>query len=220
MAEFLSNRVKKKYGSGISTTRYDFLSLDEAEPDLGNPLVGPSSVGAKPYPAGGAYILASFAQTDKSDRYWVPPSALSGLGLGVIPGAFTIRDEGVVVGTANSFTILNFVGDGVSVDSVGPNPEDQTGIATVRVTPVGYGNQTSIQYHGLSGFIEGANTFVFDPISLNVGIGLTNPTSRLHVSGNVKVSGITTSTILSASSISGTNLNVSGNNNYKFILYR
>lgn len=210
MAEFLSNRVKKKYGSGISTTRYDFLSLDEAEPDLGNPLVGPSSVGAKPYPAGGAYILASFAQTDKSDRYWVPPSALSGLGLGVIPGAFTIRDEGVVVGTANSFTILNFVGDGVSVDTVGPNPEDQTGIATIRVTPVGYGNENSIQYHGSSGFIEGASTFVFDPTSLNVGIGLTDPTSRLQVLGNVSISGITTSTILSASAVTSTNLNVSG----------
>lgn len=210
MADFLSNRVKKKYGLGISSTRYDFLSLDQAEPDLGNPLVGPSSIGAKPYPAGGAYILASFAQTDKSDRFWVPPSALSGLGLGVIPGAFTIRDEGVVVGTANSFTILNFVGDGVTIDSVGPNPEDQTGIATIRVTPVGYGIKKSIQYHGNSGFLEGANTFVFDPTNLNVGIGLTNPTSRLDVSGNVKISGITTSTILSSSSLTSTNLNVSG----------
>ncbi len=210
MADFLSNRVKKKYGSGISSTRYDFLSLDQAEPDLGNPLIGPSSIGAKPYPAGGAYILASFAQTDKSDRYWVPPSALSGLGLGVIPGAFTIRDEGIIVGLANSFTVLNFVGDGVSVDSVGINPEDQTGIATIRVAPVGYGNQYSIQYHGSSGFIEGANQFVFDPTSSRVGIGTTLPTSRLDVNGNVKISGITTTTILSSSAVNTTNLSVSG----------
>ena len=39
---FLSNRVRKKNQSGITSDRYQFLGLDQAEPDLGDPLVGTS----------------------------------------------------------------------------------------------------------------------------------------------------------------------------------
>ena len=83
-SEFLSKRVKKVPNTGLSTTRYQFLSLDQAEPDLGDPLVGPSSIGAKgSYPTRDAFILASFGQLDdeNSSRYWLPPGALTGLGL-------------------------------------------------------------------------------------------------------------------------------------------
>lgn len=196
MSEYLSKRVKKKYGTGISTTRWDYLSLDEAEPDLGNPLTGPSSIGARPYPSGGAYILASFAQTDKQDRYWVPPSALSGLGLGVIPGAFTIQDEGVLVGAASSFTTVNFVGPGVTVDSVGPNPEDQTGIATVRIVSFAGGVENNFQYHGPNGALAGAPNFIYDSSNLYIGIGETQPDCELDIDGRLKVSGVSTITSL------------------------
>ena len=46
-SEFLSKRVKKVPVTGLSTTRYQYLALDQAEPDLGDPLVGPSSIGAR-----------------------------------------------------------------------------------------------------------------------------------------------------------------------------
>jgi hypothetical protein len=201
MAEYLSNRVKKKFGTGISSTRYDYLSLDQAEPDLGNPLVGPSSIGAKPYPNGGAYILASFAQTDRSDRYWVPPSALSGLGLGVIPGAFTIRDENVLVGAASSFTTLNFIGPGVSVDFVSNDPEEQTGVATVRITSPAAGTLRNIQYHGSDGQLAGSSNFIFDYSTNRVGIGSTLPGVALDVNGAIKATGVSTITTLFSSSL-------------------
>jgi hypothetical protein len=207
MAEYLSNRVKKKFGTGVSTTRYDYLSLDQAEPDLGNPLVGPSSIGAKPYPNGGAYILASFAQTDKSDRYWVPPSALSGLGLGVIPGAFTIRDENVLVGAASSFTTLNFIGPGVSVDFVSGDPSEQTGVATVRITSPAAGTLRNIQYHGADDQLAGSSNFVFDYSTNRVGIGSTLPGVALDIGqGAIRGTGISTLTTLFSNSVTSNTL--------------
>jgi hypothetical protein len=210
MAEFLSKRVRKKDPLQLNEIRYEFLSLEEAEPDLGNPLVGPSSIGAKPFPDGSAFILASFASSIRADRYWVPPSSLTGLGLGVIPGAFTIRSNNSIVGLANSFTTLNFVGSGISVDQVGINAEDQTGIATVRVVYPGFGDVRSFQYHGDSGFLAGATQFVFNPNGNNVGIGSTLPTSKLDIIGNVKISGISTLNILNVNNILSTSVVNSG----------
>lgn len=207
MAEYLSNRVKKKSGAGISSTRYDYLSLEQAEPDLGNPLVGPSSIGAKPYPNGGAYILASFAQTDRADRYWVPPSALSGLGLGIIPGAFTIRDENVLVGAASSFTTINFIGPGVTVDFVSGDPAEQTGVATVRITSPAAGTLRNIQYHGADGQLAASSNFIFDYSTNRVGIGSTIPGVALDVGqGAIKATGISTLTSLFSNSITSNTL--------------
>jgi hypothetical protein len=210
MSDFLSKRVKKRDPVGLSTTRYEFLSLDEAEPDLGNPLVGPSSIGVKPFPDGSAFILASFASSTRGDRYWVPPSSLTGLGLGVIPGAFTIRSNNSTVGLANSFTTLNFVGSGISVDQVGINAEEQTGIATVRVVYPGFGDVRTFQYHGDSGFLAGATQFVFNPNGNNVGIGSTLPTSKLDIIGNIKISGISTLNVLNVNTILSTSIENSG----------
>ena len=202
MSDYLSRRVRKVYGADLKGNRYDYLSLEQAEPDLGNPLVGPSSIGAKPNPTGNAYILASFATTSKADRYWVPPSELQGLGLGLIPGAFTIRDEGTTVGTANSFTTLNFIGQDVDIDYVGPNPDEQTGIATVRINSRGRGIINAIQYHSSTTLTDGAPDFVYDEGSNFVGIGTTQPVVTLDVRGTASFTGITTI---------GGNLNLSDN---------
>ena len=51
MAKYNSGRERKFNASGLTTDRYQFLGLEQAEPDLGDPLVGVSSVGAKPAPA-------------------------------------------------------------------------------------------------------------------------------------------------------------------------
>ena len=58
---FLSKRVKKRPQSGITSDRYEFLGLDQAEPDLGDPLTGVSSVGVKPYTGAVSdlYVVAS-----------------------------------------------------------------------------------------------------------------------------------------------------------------
>jgi len=183
--EFQSKRIKRREKTDLAEDRYRYLSLDQAEPDLGDPLVGPSSIGAKPYPeTGQAYILASFSNTGiDTNRFWVPPSSLTGLGLGLVPGALTIRDEGTLVGSANSFTVLNFVGAGVTVDFVGVAATEQTGIATIRINSAAEGSEGQFQYKGSDGFLEAVPEFFYYSQNGNIGIGTTIASEKFHVSG-------------------------------------
>jgi hypothetical protein len=192
---FLSKRVKKKSQTGLTTDRYEFLGLDQAEPDLGDPLVGLSSVGANPPPLGATQYVLVAAGGNTGKRYWVVSSQITGSGL--IPGSFTIFNNNIQVGAANSFNRFNFVGSGVTVDPVGAAVTQQTGIATVRITVtdlVGPGNVNSIPYKASSGLLAGATDFVYSSTNTNIGIGSTQPTVKLDVIGNVKVLGIVTAT--------------------------
>ena len=188
-SEFLSKRVKKKLQTGLTTDRYEFLGLDQAEPDLGDPLVGLSSVGANPPPiSGNQYVLTAY-ENQTGRRYWTAAAQITGSGL--IPGSFTVFNNNIQVGAANSFNKFNFVGTGVTVDFVGVAATEQTGIATVRITVTdltGPGNVNSIPFKASSGLLEGASDFVYS--SGNIGIGSTQPTVKLDVIGNAKVLGI------------------------------
>ena len=66
MSKILSGKVKKIPPTDVSDTRYDFLSLSEAEPDLGVP---PES----------GYVLVSQADGTRS---WIQPEAVGGFGSG------------------------------------------------------------------------------------------------------------------------------------------
>jgi hypothetical protein len=195
---FLSKRVKKKSQTGLTTDRYEFLGLDQAEPDLGDPLVGLSSIGANPVPIGGSKYVLVTAAGNTGKRYWVDTSNLSSTGL--IPGSFTVFNNNIQVGAANSFNKFNFVGSGVTVDSVSSDPTLQTGIATVRITVtdlVGPGNVNSIPYKASNGFLAGATDFVY--VNGRVGIGTTNTTSALTVTGGGNFTGIVTATSFTGS---------------------
>ena len=185
MAKLVSGRTKKVPQSQLTEDRYQFLGLDQAEPDLGDPLVGPSSIGAKPFPPGDAYVLTSFGGTETSpSRFWILTSSIPGLG--VLPGAVSIRDEGTLVGSANSFYSLNFVGDPVSIDYVGPLASEQTGIATIRISPVAYGSTGEFQYKNSSGLLSGVTDFKYYSSTGNVGFGTTNAIDKLHIEGNIR----------------------------------
>ena len=188
MARLVSGRVKKTPQTGITSDRYEFLSLEQAEPDLGDPLVGPSSIAGNPAPPGTQYLLGNIGgETGK--RYWIPSAVLQ---VGTLsPGSFTVFNNDVQVGLANSFTTFNFVGAGVTVDFVGSSAAEQTGVATVRIQVadlIAPGNEYEIPYHNPStGFLDGATGVVFR--NNNIGIGSTNPSQKLDVLGNVVISG-------------------------------
>jgi len=86
MARLLSGRVKVTPPSGVSTDRYSYLKLEEAEPNAGAPSFD-------------GQVLASL--TDGT-RFWKAApgaSAISGI---------TIKNNGSVVGTAESVTTIDF----------------------------------------------------------------------------------------------------------------
>lgn len=198
---FLSKRERKKPQSGLTTDRYEYLGLSQSEPDLGDPLVGISSIGAKPKPVSGdAYILAAYSTRSttgiSTNRFWISSLDLTS-GLSLTPGSFTVFSNDVQVGLANSFNKFNFVGSGVTVDPVGSGVDEQTGIATIRISvtdAVAKGGFSAVQYHGAGGLIQGASDFSFDPNTTRVGIGSTLPQHKLDVIGNIIVSGISTFT--------------------------
>ena len=80
MSKLVSGRVKVTPYTGITSDRYQFLSLDQAEPNLGEPLVGPSSVGANPLPSPNVYVLAA-DPTTPGKRYWALVESISGAGI-------------------------------------------------------------------------------------------------------------------------------------------
>lgn len=80
MAKLVSGRVKVTPYTGITSDRYEFLSLDQAEPNLGDPLVGPSSIGANPLPSPNAYVLAA-DPTTPGKRYWALVESIAGAGI-------------------------------------------------------------------------------------------------------------------------------------------
>ena len=206
---FLSKRVRRKDQSGITSDRYEFLGLDQAEPDLGDPIVGPSSVGINPYTGSVSdlYVLVSDS-SGSGNRYWTQQANIISGGT-VTPGSITIRDEGVVIGSINQITDVNFVGSGVTVTS----PASWVGAGAssvdieIAVTDVSMpsGQTGSIGYRDSSGLLQGANEFVYNPSNQRVGVGTALPTEKLEVAGNLKVTGDITAQDISASSFTVSN---------------
>ena len=206
---FLSNRVKRRDQSGITSDRYEFLGLDQAEPDLGDPLIGPSSVSANPF-TGDVSNLYFVASDGSGNRYWTKQTDVVAGGV-ITPGSITVRDEGVVVGGVNQVTDINFVGSGVTITS----PASWVGAGSssvdiqIAVTDVtGDGNVGNIQYKGSSGFIQGSDDLFYDASAQRLGLGTAIPTQKLDVKGNVAVSGILTANSITANSFTVDNFRI------------
>ena len=135
MSRYLSGRKLKR--NRTQDDPYRYIGLEDAEPDLGNPLSGP------PVPAGSQYQLVAVPGFP-GKRYWVP------VGGGLIPGSISVYDEASLVGSANSITQLNFEGAAVTARVGVQNPSGHPGIAaTVTVIPVTIGsNAPALPNHG------------------------------------------------------------------------
>ena len=135
--------------------------------------------------------------------------------IGIVPGHTRISGSGSI-----SITIIRRLTageEGQSLVSRGPNqtpvwktPSGATLIETSTTSQVRF----PVFATGAGSTIVGVNTdqLSFIPSSGNLGLGTTNPTSKLTVIGNALVTGVVTS-----SSVNTTNLNVSGVSTLGFI---
>lgn len=196
---FLSKRVKRRAQTGITSDRYEFLGLDQAEPDLGDPLIGVSSVGVNPYTGNNAdlYFVAS---NGNGRRYWAKQTDIISGGI-VTPGAITVRNNGSIVGDASLVKDINFTGTGVTVNT---NPSIGSSGVNVNITvtdlTISTGSTGSIAFRGSNNLLQVASDLIYNPTNQRVGIGSTIPTEKLDVLGNTKVSGTVNAGVITASS--------------------
>ena len=199
MPRYLSNRVKRTPQSGLSTDRYRYLDLDQAEPNLGDPEVPGELI-----PVGTQYQVVSLLERP-GERYWIP------VGGGLIPGAISVYEEGIITpaGGVSSISQLNFKGSAITVQGY-LNPDGSPGIAaTITVSPPGnnggvlfkenndFATSSSLVFNSSVGILTignglnvgtGGSIFTVKPDGL-VGIGTTDPTQELHIRGDLRLTG-------------------------------
>ena len=109
MPKYISGRSKLRNHERFTDDRYQYLSLDQAEPNLGNPPDGtPAKYGSANVPVGDRYQIVS-VEGYPGERYWIPVEG------GIIPGSLTVFDEDTtVVGGINSITQMNFIGAAIT----------------------------------------------------------------------------------------------------------
>ena len=98
MVKYISGRSKLTAQTGLSSDRYRYLSVSESEPNLGDPIIGPSAYLDKLPPSGNQYIVIG-VDGYPGERYWIPNQG------GIIPGTITIFDEDNQVGIEQYYTI-------------------------------------------------------------------------------------------------------------------
>jgi hypothetical protein len=181
----ITGRKKVPNYAGLTTGRDIQLRIEEAEPNLGFPT-------EKSLPLKSSYYqLVTYDGGDVGERYWqvAPGTAVTGISL---------FDEGFIVGTGNSITILNFAGVSIAATAT---PFDNIGYITV--TPPG--NDTEILFKE-SGDFSTSSAFTFNQFTDTfkvgvggsiitalgdgrVGINSTIPERTLDVNGDINLTG-------------------------------
>ena len=86
MPKYISGRYKKTPQSGLSSDRYRYLSPGDSEPDLGDPLSGPSVYDPSTLPSGQQYILVNI-EGQPQEIFPIPNQG------GIIPGSISVFEE-------------------------------------------------------------------------------------------------------------------------------
>ena len=119
MAKYGSGSKKVTPNVGLRTNRYQYLALEDAEPNLG-------FTTEKVLPIKDNYYqLVSFDGGTVYDRYWQVAPA------GIITG-ISVFDEGGIVGTGNSINKLDFRGNIITATA-----NNFGTISTITVAPPG-----------------------------------------------------------------------------------
>ena len=223
MPKYLSGKVRRTPLSGLSSDRYRYLELNQAEPNLGDPLVGPSSIGANPIKSGNQYIIVA-VDGYPGERFWIPNQG------GLIPGSISVFDEGNLVGTLSSITQLNFKGAAVTASA------SLTGVAaTITIFAPGnnqellfnssneFGTSSKLTFNSSTGLLTagdaitvGAGGTVITTTSGGfVGIRTENPTQELDLNGDLRLRG----TIYDYNNQPGTSNQVLTKNNLGGVLW-
>ena len=176
MPKYFSGRVKRTPQGSLTTDRYQYLGLNQAEPNLGDP---PE---LENIPAGQRYQIVS-VEDAPGKRFWIP------LGGGVTPGSITVRDEGNIVpnvSASSSISDLDFKGSAVNVTGFLKQDGTPGTAVTITVAPPGLDHQVLFNDNGDFG---AASRLIYDNNSNKVGIGSTQPEQDLDLLGNFKISG-------------------------------
>jgi len=176
MPRYLSGRSKRRPQEDLTEDRYDYLSVDQTEPNLGDPVYPGDSP-----PLGLQYQIISL-ESNPGERYWIP------IGAGLTTGAISIYDEGVLTppGGISSTSQLNFVGAAISAQGYS-NPDSSPGVA-VTVTVFSPGEQGQFMFNDNNDF-AGTSSMFYDVSNNNIGIGTTGPERDFHVNGDIRLNG-------------------------------
>jgi len=218
---FLSKRVKRTPQVDITPDRYQFLGLEQAEPNLGDPLVGPSSIGANPLPPGEVFILVATA-TSEGGRFWYPLSetdteyaSYAGIATyAITAGIATYATSSGISTYATSSDISTYAtSSGISTYATSSGIATYADFAGVSTNVIGgIASVTNLNVSGDGNFtgVVTANSFV----STNAGTpNITSP-NDLYLNANL----VSISTNLSIGGQIVSDLNVTGNGNFSGVV--
>lgn len=139
-------------------------------------------------------LARSLTLLDESGNTSFPGNV--GIGSTLPTSKLVVSGDGRFTGV---ITATSFSGSGANLTGLVPNTVSSSSASTPQF--IGFLTTSS----GTTTSILVNTGLVFIPSSGNLGVGTTNPTSKLDIIGNVKVTGVVTAT-----SVNGTNLNFSG----------
>ena len=171
MARLLSGRVKVTSPTGVSTDRYSYLKLEEAEPNAGVPDVS-------------GYVLASDSDGGRFWRSAPGASAINGI---------TIKEDGSVVGTAASVNSIDFVSSNLTATASGAGStitfNDSPTFTDLTVSGLSSTAQLNVTGVGTITTLNSTNIDVTDLNAVTGGIE-NDECTNLTVTGIATISGL------------------------------
>lgn len=230
-SRLLSGRVKTKSGTSLDTRRSDFLSLDNAEPNLGNPdsdryVLASLTDGTRLFlNLNNGFIVNADSVSGDETTFSIDPSGLANAVGTTLADVLDDLDSAITDARLFGTTVTdnNFDGNGTDADPL--KLDSNLNVFRVNADSISSSNLTDnrLVITGPNGLLEDDGNLTFDGNKLTVApnTSSTNATSgslvvtggvgiseNLHVAGNIEVvgnfavSGLTTTVDVQTLSIS------------------